>query len=590
MEKQICETSVAALRDELEEKDRRVLQLKRQLYEVKRQSMQGPVLLSAGPNISFDSWTRLENAESFQDASQRGGQQDAQHDETATVLEASNESSETEQDEGLVGTTKEMSMVEDSFVAEQSLARPITTMPPVDGQSMLDSSVQVGVDETQNNTLREQVETLQQSLEQATSELEMTRSTHDRLSSKLRSHLQDASFSGTETDMDTALNKVLTTLVLAQARAEDAEEALAILSSEIAAMGFDGRNAEEMLDAIRRQFRQAHLELEYLDTGETVGAFDHQKLLGVLVERVRTLMEKLRDGEEERDTQHRVRTVLQQRLEKAAAETKTAKDKARELQVEVDEKERSIWNLQRALEGYRTEVKSLEDLVNRLEREHMEATKGLRNTMDEAVADLEEKLEREIKSKEDVLLEAQDDKQLQEELQEKANKAMTVIDRLNREKHELIVTKDSIIAFIDSEARDREVTDAAALAECRSERDAIGQERAELATTLDEVQASVNALTEAKTVLEARLAVEMENGVQVMEKMQSEMTKCLARVNELKSGYANSKDGAASTVLPATPCSLRFGSPTKKRRKYDSGIGVIEETDEMMMDAEPTEG
>ncbi|KAI9885449.1 MAG: hypothetical protein M1823_002755 [Watsoniomyces obsoletus] len=575
LEKQLCETSVAALRDELKEKDRRVIELKKQIVALKRQSLEVP-LMNPGTNISFESWTGFGNEGSFQD----GVQTDSQQDEIATVLE---EPLEAEGYEDVVGPAKEMGIVEEFSALEESLVESITTVPTVFEQNVTLFENQVSTDDH----LKKQVEMLQESLQQATSELEKTRSTHDRLSSKLQSHLQDASISGNETDMDTALNKVLTTLVLAQARAEDAEEALAILSSEVAAVGFDGRNAEEMLDAIRDQFRQARLELEYLQPGETV---DNQKLLGLLIGWVRKLTQNLRDGEEERETQHRVRTSLQQRLEKAYDETKHAEDKARELQLEVDEKERSIWNLQRALDGYRTEVKSLEDLVNHLEREHQETTAGLRNTMDEAVADLEEKLEMEMKNKEDVLLEAQDDKQLREELQKKVEQAQKVIDRISREKHEMIVTKDAIIAYIDSEARDREVTDAAALAECRSELDAIGQESAELATNLDEAQENVKALTEAKITLEARLAVEMENGVRVMDDMESEMKKCLARVDKLKKDYANSKDGSATMSLPPTPCSLRFNSPMKKRRKFDSGIGVIEETDEVMMDVGPVEG
>ena len=447
-------------------------------------------------------------------------------------------------------------------------------------------------DRQQATALEVQAGLLRESLRQVTSELEKTRSTHQLLSAKLQSYLQEFPFSGNEHDLDAALSKVLNSLVLAQARAEDAEAGLTNLSSEVAGLGFEGHSAEEMIDNIKKQFRQAGLDLEYLQPGETAEEFENEKLLSLLVDQVGLLLRQIRDSEEEQESERRVTRVLQNKLDLVEAQAKCAEAKAQELAhevdekaQEVDEKERSIEKLQHALERYRNDLKSLEDLVNCLEREHVKKTEELKETADEAVADLEVKLEAEIKSKEEIVLEAQEEKKLMRELQAKVDKAVAVIDRINQEKETLSVAKDTIIAHLKAEAREQESNHQSTLAQHGRELDTLSRENSTLAASLREAEISIGTLTNANTVLEARLAVELENSMAVMEKMQSEMMQCLARASELKTSYQNSRgESGPGPDIPLTPCSLRFATPKKKRRKFDSGIGVIDEDDEDMQD------
>ena len=566
--KKTSKESIAALKDQVEEKDRLFRALKREVMLARRSGVHVPlppgVTESVGGSTAEDDGNEDDEEEEIMEQSIDGAS--AAWDMTAEMS-------------WTAGAGISQPQLSISAISNASESRP--TNLPVDTE-----------DQQQLAALKVQAGLLRESLRQVTCELEMKRSTHQLLSAKLQSHLQEISFSGNLYDLDAALSKVLNSLVLTQARAEVAEAGLTNLWSEVAGLGFEGHSAEEMIDNIERQFRQAGSDLKYLQPGETAEEFENETLLGLLVDRVGLLLRQIRDSEEEQDSERRVTRVLQNKLDLVEAQAKCAEAKAQELAhevdekaQEVDEKERSIGNLQHALEGYRNDVKSLEGLINHLEREHAKKTEELKGTADEAVADLEVKLEAEIKRNEGIVLEAEEEGQLMRELQAKVDKAMTVIDRINQEKETLSVAKDTIIAHLEAEAREQESNHQSTLAEHRRELDTLSREKSTLVASLREAEVSIGTLTNANTLLEARLAVELENGVAVMEKMRSEMMQCLARASELKSSYQNSRgESGPGPNIPMTPCSLRFATPKKKRRKFDSGIGVIDEDDEDMED------
>lgn len=449
-----------------------------------------------------------------------------------------------------------------------------------------DTGTQANLVDSGKSELEEQVRVLKESLRTVTLQLELSNTTNQRVVSKLRAHLQDSgSFSSNPSEVDEALDTVLTSLVLAQSRAEDAEAGLSALSSEIKGLGFDGDDVQGTLKAINSQFRQARLELEYLQPGETVEGFENARLLGLLVDRVRLLLQRIRDSGEERDEQRRVSVVLQKQFDHSEARRTAAQARVHELAVEVEEKERSISNLQRALDGYRSEVNSLENLVNRLEAEHATTTEGLHKTLDEAVADLEGKLEAEVQSREGVTREVQEKKHQVEMLQNQVERNTNVIERLREEKASLLAAKDEIVSKLETRCAEKDKAHELDLSKQLVEIKSLEREKSNLVESLAEAEISIGTVAAANTMLEKRLASDLEAGGRAMEAMQMEMMRSLARVAEIKNTFLNSgrvpvdDDGVA---LPATPCSLRFrNTPKKKRRKVDSGIGVLEEDEEM---------
>lgn len=562
LEEQLHQEDITSLREQVEEKDRWVKELMQRLKDAQYTNVQSAVGPDAESSFA-SSGVRLREEDCREQPLE-----DRQTENGAANVHNPDDHRPAEYNAGSDGEKA-------SDDGEACTSRGTTPE-----RSTASAGVQVETEELSREG--SQVEALRKALAQVTSELEMTRSTHLRISAKLQGHLQDSSSSlDSDPDLDTALNMVVTSLVLAQTRAEDAEASLDAVSSEVAALGFAGRNAEDMLIAIKTQFRQARLELEHLQPGENTIGFDNEKLLGMLVERVQALLRRIRDGAEEQASQRQVNTVLQRRLDLVDAQAKSAEAKADELAIDVDEKDRSIKKLQRALEGYQAEVRSLESLVDRLEEDHARQTERMQRGMDEAVADLEIKLEAEMKSKEESMIEAHEEKRVAEDLQARVEKAKAIIERMNREKDTLSAAKDVIISHLEAEADERD----RAIVGYQSQLDTVGHEKLLLASSLNEAQASIGTLTNDKTVLEAQLAVELEEGMRVMEAMQSELMRSLARANELKNKHAGrSRDESASVSLPPTPCSLRFATPRKRKRRVDSGIGVLEEEDEEMLD------
>ncbi|KAI9752946.1 MAG: hypothetical protein M1815_000203 [Lichina confinis] len=564
LEEQLRREDITSLREQVQERDHWVKQLMQRLKDAQNMNVQSAVV--PDPESSFgSSGMRLREEDCPEEPLE-----DRQTDKNgAANVHNPNDYRPAESNAGSEGDKP-------SHADEASSSRGTTP-----DCSTASAGAQVDTEEPSREG--PQVEALRNALAQVTSELEMTRSTHLRISAKLQGHLQDSSASlDSDPDLDTALNMVVTSLVLAQTRAEDAEASLNAVSSDVAELGFAGRNAEEMLIAIKRQFRQARLELEHLQPGENTIGFDNEKLLGMLIERVQALLCRIRDGAKEHESQRQVNTVLQRRLDEVDAQAKSAEAKVEELTTDVDEKDRSIKKLQRALEGYQAEVRSLESLVDRLEEDHAKQTERMQRGMDEAVADLEVKLEAEMKGKEEAMSEAHEEKRMAEDLQARVEKAKGIIERMNREKDTLSAAKDVIISHLEAEADERD----RAIVGYESQLDIVDHEKLLLASSLNEAQASIGSLTNDKTVLEARLAVELEEGMRVMEAMQSELMRSLARAGEMKNKHAaRSRDESASVSLPPTPCSLRFATPKKRKRRVDSGIGVLEEEDEEMLDA-----
>ncbi|KAI9784934.1 MAG: hypothetical protein M1816_000570 [Peltula sp. TS41687] len=584
-EKKMRRDDITALKREVEEKDEMLEQLNRQLDHVKQACVRTPPPDGADRDRDRDEENDAELGLELDQMVDRAQQQEHVNEGSFTAPSL----------HSLSGFGMDDDDLED--LADKENVQPETSIDrvpsPAENRAVLrerlpdiPTSVQARLDDHERDLLEKQIEELKEALQTVINESERTQSDHQRLYEKIQGHLQDRSwtFSENPSEMDAALDLILTSLVLAQTRAEDAKTKVATLSSSVKDLGFDGATAEEMIGTIKQQFRQARLELEYLQPGETVEGFENAKLLGILLERVRLFSQKMRDSEEERDHQRQATAALQEQLHLADVQAKVTTAKGVEIAKELYEKERSSKNLQRALEGYRKEVKDLEDLVNRLEAEHAKAMEQSRKDKDEAVADLEVKLGVETRTKEEAIREAQEKKALAESLQETIGRAVSVIENLKEERDILLTAKDAIVSRFQTEAAERERAYETALAASKGDADNLRSEKTAVMVSLKEAEVSIGTLTDANTALEARLSIEIANSVRVMESMQSEMMRSLARVGELKNGYVSSKNGDAGMVMPATPCSLRFASTPKKKRRFDSGIGVVEEEDEEMLD------
>ena len=73
-------------------------------------------------------------------------------------------------------------------------------------------------------------------------------------------------------------------------RAEEAENALAILQQEVKALGFEGSSASSMLDDLSQQFRTARLELERTVPGETAAGFENARVVPEILVKLKLII------------------------------------------------------------------------------------------------------------------------------------------------------------------------------------------------------------------------------------------------------------------------------------------------------------
>ncbi|KAH7370135.1 hypothetical protein BKA65DRAFT_444933 [Rhexocercosporidium sp. MPI-PUGE-AT-0058] len=279
-----------------------------------------------------------------------------------------------------------------------SFLSPPSTMPntPCKSVCSMSAGIQASlpIPDPENVELKSQLQSLQAEIAKLTSAVAFNEDNATRLAEKL-SEFIPVNESRDHSTLDSALDTVLTQLALTQSQALEHSTAFSALSNEITNLGFAATNPDEALENIGKQFRQARLDLEYLTPGEVAEGFENEKLLGLLVSRVRVLVEKVKDRDESIDQYHEQEVLLRQQLNDRVSVMESMKNDlthattvVTSLREEVRERETDSERLRAALEGYRTEVSSLETLISRVENEARASEQGLRCEMEELQARL----------------------------------------------------------------------------------------------------------------------------------------------------------------------------------------------------------
>ncbi len=466
-----------------------------------------------------------------------------------------------------------------------------------------------------------EIQLLRTTLKSSTAALENATNHQHRLLTKLQPFIAKSTDSnlGDGAPLDNALDHVLTTLALTQSRAEDASTALHALSADIAALGFEGESAQEMLKTVVEVFRRARLDLEYLAPGETVGGFQNGKLVSTLVDRVRSLMQRLRDGEKDLSNHKQqeanlrqqfngallkmesTRSVIKELTEKLDGvndELKHADGRIHELEVDVDQRDRSVAKLQHALEGYRVEVKGLEDLVNTLETNYNSATIQHRDEMSKAIAEVKQQVATELELRQAAEEETHKQRTHALNLAEQLSVAQQDVDHTRVEMTNQLSVKETALATLQQFLLERDQQHQDDIATHEAQLSSLRDEVTTLHSSLAEAQASIEALKTVKINLEGRLEDEAEYGTCAVEKMQAEMMRSLARMGEVKNSYLrgaklrsvngrNNEDEEGEERGPLTPNSVvRFADVLVEKkgeeRMYDtsSELGYLEESTE----------
>lgn len=461
--------------------------------------------------------------------------------------------------------------------------------------------------------LEEQLETLQSELGDLTKSVEQSNTTHERLSAKLAAFIPPVDDCPDES-LDFALDSVLTHLALAQSSAIESENRFSALTTELHSIfptssTPSGATAEVVIQTLHDQFRSARLELEHLLPGEQSQGFDNTALLSMLLTRLRTHVERVKRQDDEIDQYHEQEVSLRSQLSARVDAMRGLQEKLtsaeviiRTLEREVGDKDESLRKLTAALESYRTEISSLETLISRLDVEHTATLESAKTQLENMYNAALERIQGEMGKTEMVQAESELQQSLITELDARLTSAIAAADNLRNQLQQLAAEREAAahqVSNIQGLAGQREHEHGSALAL----RDACV---AELRGELEHVNAALKGAYD--DIITLKLAVQEGEGAAERERQRGKervegIKGELRRVLEMAAGGTPKKgeasgggrrqagldmegvvmqrsgglfDGQAARRRAA---SVGSGEEARapKRRKYDSGLGSVDE-------------
>ncbi|TAQ88720.1 hypothetical protein B7494_g2977 [Chlorociboria aeruginascens] len=487
---------------------------------------------------------------------------------------------------------------------------PPSSMPntPCKPSSSVNAGIQTSlpIPDPEKDALRAQLQSLEVEVSKLTAALAFNEDNQTRLSGKL-SEFIPTDESNDHSSLDSALDTVLTQLALSQSQALEKSTAFSALSTEISSLGFPSSGPEETISTIAQKFRQARLELEYLTPGEVVEGFENEKLLSMLITRIRVLLQKVKDQDSSIDEYHFQEISLREQLNTKVSALDNVQNQLYlantvvvSLRSDITEQETSNSRLQSALEGYRAEVSSLEKLIGGIEKEGKEREAKLQDDVKNA----ESRLQDEILAHDITRSDQEGRDMLRAELQRRLQDALSRTTELHAEiaaHASALASKTAYIQDLEhaSAERDREHGDALAardtmIADLKREIDR-GND------ALQNAHTTILAVRQGQATLEAQVEAEKKRGEFVVGSMRAQ----LARVVETGAGYLNgdvavrgpvqqvesigssqAESGGRVVVRRGGLFDAELARKGKKRRRYDGGLGFLEEAEEESLDVQ----
>lgn len=459
---------------------------------------------------------------------------------------------------------------------------PPLTAPttPSKGLAGVDALTQTSIPDPVNLLLQEQLHALEDDIASLNAAIEMTHTTHERLHAKLNEYTEECS------DIDSALDKVLTDLALSQSATTETTQRLSALNQEVRSLGFSS-NPTTAISQLKAQFRQARIELERLHPGEQVTGFDNSKILEMLVDRVRFLTSQVHDQDSDIDQYHEQEMLLRQQLsgridanrsmEEALAE---AQSDIMHLTNDVSDRDRSTQRLTAALDGYRAEVAGLEKLITTMEADHRAHTASLKQAVSSATEAGDQRVLDAQLSYDILLASHQGQDMIVAELTQRLSAALSSISSLTT----ALSRRETTIA---QQGRDIALSEARVVELCK--------EIEVVSEALKRAHEEIRLLRAENAGLVGQVAGEKGRYEEVMVMMQRQLGCIIATANGLSSKEGSSAMGSYGVVEQGSGDAgaqgqtvvrsgewLRGGLARRisgaKKRRCDSGVGVcIEE-------------
>jgi hypothetical protein len=444
--------------------------------------------------------------------------------------------------------------------------------------------------------LEDELASLQLEITKLTTTLESYQGLEARLATQLRP------FTPAETDTTESSDAVEARLSTLLQTLSDRTAALLELNSSLSSLGFPGGDAHEIVVSLVGAFRAARLELEYLTPGEielpltSAGA----AVLDLLLGKLRDLARRAREADDAVDEYHALETQLRQQLgarvsamDGLVADVASRDERIAELEVGLE-------RVRGMAASYAREVKELEALVGRLEGEMKDDKDRLVQEKEATVKEMEDKLQSAEQVADKLRLELEE---LRKREQERVGQAKDEAKKMNAAHGRALALRDARVAELRGEI-DRVNT---------SLRQAHESVRV-LRVDISQLKQENSKLHEEKEGLEKRREAERDKAKEALNSMRSELERVVrmsegllatprkpaprkrsvaeidAVDNRRDSGLEDVDDSLDEVSLLATPTSARRGSllagdlarrgkniKPKKRRRYDSGLGFLDE-------------
>lgn len=342
-----------------------------------------------------------------------------------------------------------------------------------------------------------------------------------------------------ESMMELRIESMLRTL-------SDRTVALTTLTSSISSLGFSGDDASDMLTSLSKAFREARLELEYLTPGEIALPLTSHgaEVLDLLLERLRELAKRVKEGDDAVDEYHEIELNLRQQLEARVSAMDDLKGDLMTAQTQIGDETTRVKELQTAndrlkgaVEGYIRDIGELERLVEKMEAEAGEKDTTIADR-DATVVELENRVSTTAKEASD----------LQDELE---------VAQASRKKHLAVVNRRSGEALALRDAR---------VAELREEIHRVNEALREAHETIRKLRLNYHGVEEENQGLR-----------DVVEGMKLELQRVMKMSEALfrdENGEVDDATEGAGKFLSSGLARRRSG---KKRKRYDSGLGFLDE-------------
>ncbi|WYZ43129.1 hypothetical protein EsH8_VI_000828 [Colletotrichum jinshuiense] len=339
----------------------------------------------------------------------------------------------------------------------------------------------------------------------------------------------------------------------------DRTAALLDLSGSLSDLGFPGSDASEIIASLASGLRTARLELEYLTPGEIVLPLSSHgaEVLDLLLTRLRDLAKRAREDEASIDEYHELELSLRQQLGARVAamdELKGELSRARAALAQRDETVRelevSVDRLKGAVGGYVRDVAELEGVVGRMEGEHRDAL---------ATKDAQVEVGRRVlRSKEDAIA----------RLEGKLADAVAQGKSLRRRLADAEDARAKEVASLGRRSGQALAVRDARVAELREEVERVNE-------GLQSAHEGIKNLRVEKKGLEGKLAEERRAAKGVIDQMKGELERVVSMSREFLAEPAQAESaGAPPAPVPDTPG--EDGGKTPKRKSGELGLeGVL---------------